>query len=344
MDKQPFFSIGIPVYNTEKYLGRCLESIYNQNFNDFEIVFVDDGSFDASPAILDSFADNDHRIKVIHRENSGLPAARNCALYNFSGKYIFFLDSDDTMCDNVLSAAYTAICESNYPDLLHTGFIRVVNGVETEVPVTHLGEEFFNPEFSKDERWIRMWLSKKTVDQVMTKFIRREFMEKFGLSFSTRLFAQEDSDFTFNLCRKADTMAYADIFTFRYYKNRPDSLSTEWSYKSVSSVLSRWSEFYHDIEFYDISDWCRQQLAKEKLDLLYQLRSGTLGIASQRPKKECFKLINMLDGYFGRDIEKLPVKEGGRNGIIFRFYKIFGLKRTYRWLYRYLEIKGAVHK
>lgn len=344
MEKQPFFSIGIPVYNTSPYLERCMNSIYSQSFTDFEIIFVDDGSTDTSGQILDDYAARDNRIKVIHRENGGLPAARNCALYNSIGRYIFFLDSDDTICDEVLADAYAAICKNNYPDLLHTGFIRVTDGVETHVPVKPFGEEYFDPSFSKDERWIKMWLSKNSVDQVMTKFIRREFLETAGISFATRLFAQEDSDFTFNICRKADTMAYADFYSFRYFKNRSNSLSTEWSYKSVASVLSRWAEFYYDIEFYKLSDETRTALKKEKQVLVKQLRDGTLSIAANRPKAECFKLIGMLDSYFGRDIKKLPITECGTNGIIFRLYKIFGLKCTYKWLYAYLEKKGAVLK
>ena len=344
MQKQPFFSIGIPVYNTSPYLERCMNSIYSQSFTDFEIILVDDGSSDNSLEVLKQYAAKDDRITVITRPNDGPSSARNAMFYTAKGRYIYVLDSDDAMCDEVLAKAYEELSKNNFPDLLHTGFIRVVDGVETLCPAVYPGDEYFNPEFSKDERWIRMWLSKKTVDQVMTKFIKRELIVNNGISFITRLFAQEDSDFTFNLCRKADTMAYADFYAFRYYKNRKKSISTDWSYKAVAGVLSRWSEFYYDIEFYDISEWSRQQLAKEKLDLLYQLRTGTLRMASQRPKEECFKLINMLDGYFGRDIKNLPVTEGDINGIIFRMYKIFGLKKTYKWLYAYLEKKGAVLK
>lgn len=344
MENRPFFSIGIPVYNTEKYMHRCMDSIYSQSFTDYEIILVDDGSTDASGQILDDYAAKDSRVKVIHRENGGLPAARNCALYNSTGRYIFFLDSDDTICEEVLAAAHAAICENDYPDLLHTGFIRVTDGVETPVPVKPFGKEYFDPSFSKDERWIKMWLSKNSVDQVMTKFIRRDFLETAGISFATRLFAQEDSDFTFNICRKADTMAYADIYSFRYFKNRSDSLSTEWSYKSVASVLSRWSEFYYDIQFYKLSDETRRQLALEKANLVRQLRDATLGIASNRPKEECFRLIDLLDGYFGRDIRLLPVNGGGINRFIFRLYKLLGLKAAYKLLYTYLEMKGAVLK
>ncbi|MBQ5325690.1 MAG: glycosyltransferase family 2 protein, partial [Oscillospiraceae bacterium] len=106
MKQQPFFTIGIPVYNTEKWLGECLNSILSQNFTDFEIICVDDGSSDKSLDILHTYAAKDDRIKVISRPNGGPATARNAALVSACGQYIFFIDSDDTMNSGSLQQAY----------------------------------------------------------------------------------------------------------------------------------------------------------------------------------------------------------------------------------------------
>lgn len=88
-------SIIIPVYNVEKYLKKCIDSILDQNYNDLEILVVDDGSTDHSGDICDSYAEQDHRIQVFHTENHGLSAARNFGLDHARGQYIGFVDSDD---------------------------------------------------------------------------------------------------------------------------------------------------------------------------------------------------------------------------------------------------------
>lgn len=88
-------SIIVPVYNTEKYLHRCLNSIINQSYENLEVILVDDGSTDSSPAICDEFAEKDSRIKVIHKVNEGVSIARNTGISVATGEYLSFVDSDD---------------------------------------------------------------------------------------------------------------------------------------------------------------------------------------------------------------------------------------------------------
>lgn len=88
-------SVIIPVYNSEAYLGRCLDSLKAQGFNDWEAICVDDGSTDGSAAMLDEYSEGDKRIKVVHKRNEGVSEARNTALKACSGEYILFVDSDD---------------------------------------------------------------------------------------------------------------------------------------------------------------------------------------------------------------------------------------------------------
>ena len=88
-------SVIVPVYNVEKYLAKCVESIRKQTYSNLEIILVDDGSPDACPRMCDQFALDDARIKVIHKPNGGLSDARNAGIEAASGAYIGFVDSDD---------------------------------------------------------------------------------------------------------------------------------------------------------------------------------------------------------------------------------------------------------
>lgn len=113
----PEFSIIVPVYKVEKYLSRCIKSILSQEFGNFELILVDDGSPDSCGKICDEFAKNDARISVIHKNNGGVSSARNCGLKQACGKYICFVDSDDIIARNTLQLVQESINQFN-PDMV----------------------------------------------------------------------------------------------------------------------------------------------------------------------------------------------------------------------------------
>lgn len=104
-------SIIVPVYNTEAYLSACADSLLAQTHEDLELIFVDDGSTDGSSALLDSYAKKDPRVRVIHRPNGGVSAARNCGIEAATGDFIGFVDSDDTVEPNYCEALLRAFSE-----------------------------------------------------------------------------------------------------------------------------------------------------------------------------------------------------------------------------------------
>ena len=97
MDRKPLISVIVPVYKVEDYLGRCVDSLLNQTYENLEIILVDDGSPDGSGKICDAYAERDGRVRVIHKENGGLSSARNAGLDIAGGEYVGFVDSDDWM-------------------------------------------------------------------------------------------------------------------------------------------------------------------------------------------------------------------------------------------------------
>ena len=98
----------IPVYNKKKYINHCLDSISAQTFEDFEVLLVDDGSTDGSAEICDEFANNNARVRVIHKQNGGVSSARNRGIEEAGGKYVVFCDADDEFPPDALSDLYAA--------------------------------------------------------------------------------------------------------------------------------------------------------------------------------------------------------------------------------------------
>lgn len=118
----PVISVIIPVYNVETYLSRCIDSILNQTFSDFELILVDDGSTDSSGKICDEYTEKDFRVKAVHKTNGGLSSARNTGIENSSGKYISFADSDDYISSDYLEYLYMLIKKYN-ADMVSASYI-----------------------------------------------------------------------------------------------------------------------------------------------------------------------------------------------------------------------------
>ena len=119
----PKISIIIPVYNVELYLKDCLDSIITQNYKDFEVLLINDGSSDNSGDICDEYAEKDNRVRVFHKKNAGVSSARNLGLIEAKGEWICFVDSDDWIEPNTLSSIFPI--EDNKIDFIQFGFKQI---------------------------------------------------------------------------------------------------------------------------------------------------------------------------------------------------------------------------
>lgn len=124
----PLISIIIPVYNVEQYLRQCLDSIVQQSFTNYEVILVDDGSSDGSPAICDEYAERYSQVKTVHKTNGGVSSARNAGLDIAKGTWIWFVDADDYVVENSLNILDSFIQEHNCDTVLH-GLVFLKNDV-----------------------------------------------------------------------------------------------------------------------------------------------------------------------------------------------------------------------
>lgn len=118
----PLVSVVIPVYNVEQYLEKCIASVINQTFTDYELILVDDGSTDGSGDLIDEWSQRDDRIRVIHKDNGGLSSARNCGIETAVGKYLTFIDSDDYVAKEYLEVLVSIMEEHPGETIAACGF------------------------------------------------------------------------------------------------------------------------------------------------------------------------------------------------------------------------------
>lgn len=209
---EPLISIIVPVYNVEKYLDSCLDSICNQTYRNLEIMIVDDGSPDRCPEICDAWKVKDERIKVIHQQNMGLSGARNTGLKDANGEYIAFVDSDDIISDSYINAMYEAI--------VRTG--ADIAGCDSTSKIEELyssndGEKF---ESTVTDNPLLFYLENES-DAVWHRLYSRALLENLSFEVGEQ---NEDIVFTYNVFKNANR--YVTLSCKLYYWNVvPPSLS-----------------------------------------------------------------------------------------------------------------------
>lgn len=219
-------SIIIPIYNGEKYLNKCLESICNQTLKNIEIICVNDGSTDNTLNILKKYSSKYKRMKVISTENNGQGSARNKALNIAKGEYIGFVDADDWIEFNTFELLYEK-AKSNDLDLLFFQMINYINNtgklIETELydhecfKANHIGENsIFNRKDTKD------FLFKIPVCPV-SKLYKKEFLDKNNIRFSEGMFF-EDNDFFYKTYFKCERAGFYQKH-FYYRRRHKDSVT-----------------------------------------------------------------------------------------------------------------------
>jgi glycosyltransferase involved in cell wall biosynthesis/DNA-binding MarR family transcriptional regulator len=217
----PTVSIIVPVYNAEKTLRRCVESVLDQEYTDFELLLVDDGSQDGSAAICDEYAARDVRVKVTHQENSGVSATRNLALEQAQGTYLQFLDSDDWITSDATSSLVRS-AEAHQCDLVVADFYRVVGK-----RLSHKGDISEDAVLSREEYAAHMM--KDPADfyygVLWNKLYRRDIVAKYQLRMDPEISWCEDFMFNLEYIRHAERF-YALQIPIYYYVKTKGSLAT----------------------------------------------------------------------------------------------------------------------
>ena len=244
---RPMVSIIVPVYNAEQYLRRCVDSILNQEYTDFEVFLVNDGSTDSSGDICEEYGDKDHRVIVIQKENTGVSDSRNRALDRARGKYLQFLDSDDWITPDA-TRLFVRAAEEYGCDMVISDFYRVVGerlspkgDIEEEGVLTQ--EEFaaHMMENPADFYYGVLW----------NKLYRRDLVEEHSLRMDTNINWCED--FLFNL----EYIRYAKVFyalhaPIYYYVKRKGSLASQGisiskTVKMKLNVFEYYNNFYKHV-------------------------------------------------------------------------------------------------
>lgn len=234
----PEISIIVPAYNVEKYIETCLSSIRNQSFSNFEVIIIDDGSTDNSGTIAENYSKKDSRFIVIHKKNEGLAVARKEGIQHSSGKYIYYLDSDDYIHPQTLEILFS-FAEKENADVVQGGFSFVtcdtptfpINPAEvsyknvSKIEIFNLLENFNNsPNDNTGLATIVFW----------NKLIRRSVFTRFDFNSNVRI--HEDQMNIHKVYATANGIILTDTRLY-YYRTRNESLvQKRWTVSRLSIV------------------------------------------------------------------------------------------------------------
>lgn len=240
----PVLSIIVPVYNAENYLNRCVDSILNQEYADFELILADDGSTDSSGDICDSYAVRDPRVRVIHKANSGVSDTRNQAMAQARGTYIQFLDSDDWITPDA-SKLLVRTAENYHCDLVVADFYRVSGNrvshkgdIEDDVVLTREGYAAHMMENPADFYYGVIW----------NKLYRRDIIEKNHLKMNTELNWCEDFLFNLEYILHAETFFALQTPIYYYVKTKGSLVSQNATL--LNTVRTKLTVFEYYNQFY----------------------------------------------------------------------------------------------
>lgn len=227
MKKDYKISVIIPVYNVEDYLTECVDSILNQTYKNYEILLIDDGSTDKSSQICDDYSETNNKINVIHTDNRGLSAARNLGTEKAQGEYIFYLDSDDYVKNNVLERMLK-IVEQDEVDIVCGNFMYTYPD-RTVIAIKEEKEYEILDTYSAMEQLVK---GEKIQNFAWGKLIKKEIAQnhKFPVG---KLF--EDMYWTHYIIDQAEKVAI-DYQSFVYYRQRDNSISYSFNIKSLDQL------------------------------------------------------------------------------------------------------------
>ena len=261
----PEISVIVPVYKAEQYLDRCVKSILEQTYQNFELILVDDGSPDNSPSLCDEWAKNDNHIYVIHKENGGASSARNAGLKIAKGRWIAFADSDDWLDRTALKTLYDLANQYNVP--MAIGGMRVVQKyTDASIVMKQNAKVLSNADLMS--RFFRL-NGEPDTHSVWGAIIRRDILEDYSF-IEGRM--NEDVETCYYLARKCEAAVYTDAPLYNYFKNIEGVTNSGFSKKKLD-LLDIWDIVQKQVEQFtpEYSYACEMNCKRARFTLLTQM-------------------------------------------------------------------------
>lgn len=309
-------SVIVPVYNVEKYLKECLDSLLNQTYKDIEIIIVDDGSTDNSGKICDEYKNKNKNINVIHKKNEGLGFARNTGLENVHGEYVTFVDSDDYVEKDFIEKLYNYMVEQKV-DMCKSGFERV-NNKRDILSIRKYDNYIYNKEEIKNcfiPRIIGSLPDKKDSIEmcVCGVLYKTSYILKYGIKFpSEKILISEDMFFNIDYMKNINKACTIDYVGYNYRYN-PSSLTRKYRKDRFEASKYFYKELKKKLEILGYDDLTMLRLSRLFFIYIKVCISQEKFQVSNKKYKDSLKKIDTIcnDSLVRNIINSYPVDKLG---------------------------------
>lgn len=319
----PLISIIVPVYNGDKYLSRCVDSILSQTFQDFELLLVDDGSKDISSDICDNYAAKDQRIKVFHKKNGGVSSARNIGLNYAKGEWIAFIDADDYVKESYLANLWEH-SQKQVDLVISYAEIHSGDGINKESYPSKFVDDtnFYSIFIENDMNWhTSPW----------SKLYKRSIIEEHHLRFCEGMHIGEDAVFLYSYMLYSNKIYISPDTDYCYFACNPGSLTKR--VNSLASETLAYNQINAIVESLIFQKSIKDSIALKKLYWLiasYQRRILNALYHNKIQKQERLSILKNTDwNYYIKHIYSNSLKEKMLITLLkVRFYKLYDFVRT----------------
>lgn len=307
----PQVSIIVPIYNVEKYLRDCIDSILAQTYTDWECLLIDDGSLDNSGLICDEYAKKDSRFKVFHKPNGGVSSARNLGLQRALGEWVTFIDSDDFISQTFLEGLYIPISQGEQLDFVHGGCTNWKDGKIISV------NQQYNNFIGSDPGYIFENFRGLTVSKLFKMENIKHWKDHIELRFDEKMKIAEDMAFTIDYLSTVKKYAFVSETGYYYRKDNTSSATNNNKRLSFESQIYSFRHLYNStISYINNNKLSRQQTQLRLCQRSAHLRDVIVALYSssiERKKRLIFlrEIMNSdygsLFAYSGKNVRNLPI-------------------------------------
>ncbi len=324
----PKISVIVPVYNVEKYLHECIDSILAQTFTDFEIILVNDGSLDNSGAICDEYVSKDNRITVIHQKNQGQAAARNTALTIAKGEWIHFVDSDDLIHPQMLEILYGAVDETTQISMCDLCKAHAC----PEDFCSHKSKREFKKYRVNEESLILFMHSGDYINWVVcAKLIKKDILLKHPFTIGK---IYEDSAVAFKWINEAENVSITETKLYFYRVNSNSTTQVKFSLRNLDFLwaIEEQMSFYENTDFNKIKKIVYRNYAIACAKMYYSLSEN------KEWDKEAQALKNKLKDFMKEKGKLIDLKNDWEFNMVYGVLYSKPLRMIFR-LERYIKNK-----
>jgi glycosyltransferase involved in cell wall biosynthesis len=330
-------SIVVPIYNVEKFLKPCIDSVLGQDYNSYELILINDGSTDKSGFICDAYATNHSQIKVIHKKNEGLSEARNTGIRSASGQYIIFLDGDDFLLEHSLRDIEAYLSKHGDSDLILARLVRLYNNkhrVEDDITYHHISVPINYHSIDYMACLIKkgnmIWSSSATI-------YRRTFLIEHHIYFPKDVTCAEDFDFYFQAILAGQVIHVYNGAFICYRVGRQGSIMTKKNEASIYDTLFTYKKWFYNIREMTAKEQSKK-IVCQMLSNAYVKKIHFIGLFGIREQKRLVQLVKRNQDIMYYKTDNLSIKK------IKQIYKVLGIRFGAITLHTYYRFKKILKK